>query len=276
MDEPRDRTAVRARPRPSFRRVGVACLLVASTLMLALPATPLVAAEIEPDADKILRAMTAHLSRLKAFTARYDVDNEIIDVDGQKLQFSSSGTLAVERPNKLRVTRKGAFAEAELVFDGSTISIVGRQANVYAQLPSPGSAIEEAVEELRAATGIDAPGADLLAADSYAVLTEDVVEGSHIGTGVVGGVECEHLAFRNPRVDWQIWIAKGDKPLPMKYVVTTKWITGAPQFTLRLADWNEAPQLGADRFVFTAPPGARKLETVHADAIGEIMPEATP
>jgi hypothetical protein len=129
------------------------------------------------------------------------------------------------------------------------------------------------VEELRASTGLDAPGMDLLSADPYSVLTEDVSQGVHVGTGIVGGVECEHLAFRNPRVDWQIWISKGEPPLPMKYVITTKWVTGAPQFGLRLSNWNVAPQFDATLFTFTAPPDAKKLEGVQADAIGEVTLE---
>lgn len=98
---------------------------------------------------------------------------------------------------------------------------------------------------------------------------EKLAQGVHVGTGFVGGIECEHLAFRNPRVDWQIWISKGERPLPMKYVITTKWVTGAPQFTLRLANWNVAPQFAASEFTFAAPPDARKLEGLQADAIGE-------
>ena len=59
-----------------------------------------------------------------------------------------------------------------------------------------------------------------------------------MGTGPVGGIDCDHLAFRNPRVDWQIWIQKGEQPLPLKYVITTKWVTGAPQYSLRLSEWD--------------------------------------
>lgn len=276
MDRPQRSTAGRSSPRrgPGVRRLRSAILLVASALLLGSAGTPVAAGTIEADAEKILRAMTGHLAGLKAFTATYDVDNEMVDVGGQKLQFSGSGTIAVERPGKLHVTRKGAFADAELIFDGGKISIVGKAINAYAQIESPGPTIDEAVEELRAATGLDAAGADLIAADPYAVLTEDVTEGIHVGTGFVGGVECEHLAFRNPRVDWQIWISKGEQPLPMKYVVTTKWVTGAPQFTLRLSDWNAAPQFVAGQFAFAPPPGARKLEGVQADAIGELTLEA--
>ena len=245
----------------------------ACALAFGLAGGPAYAQQIEPEADKILRAMADYVAGLKAFTVNYDADDEVVDMEGQKLQYSASGSVALERPGKLHVSRKGAFVDAELTFDGKTISIHGKEANVYGQLESPGPTIDDAVEEVRAATGFDASGADLFAADPYGVLTEDATKGVYVGTGPVGGVECDHLAFRNPRVDWQIWVQKGDQPLPLKYVITTKWVTGAPQYALRLSNWNVAPQIDQARFTFTAPDGATKLEGISADAIGELSAE---
>jgi hypothetical protein len=240
---------------------------------LGLSVAPASAQQIDPEADKVLHSMADYVAGLKAFTVNYDADSEIVDTDGQKLQYSASGSVAIERPGKLKVSRKGAFAEAVLTFDGKTISIYGKKANVYGQLESPGPTIDDAVEEVRAATGFDASGADLFAADSYAVLTEDATKGVYVGTGLVDGVECDHLAFRNPRVDWQIWVQKGAQPLPLKFVVTTKWVTGAPQYAVRLSDWNVAPQIDAAEFTFAAPDGAKKLGQISADQIGELSVE---
>lgn len=256
----------------SVSRFGIRLASLAVGVGLAV--MPAAAQGIEPEAEKILRSMSSYLSGLATFTAEYDVDDEVVDTAGQKLQYSASGSIALERPSKLHFARKGSFVDAEVVFDGTNISVWGKKLNVYAQIPSPGPTLDEAVEEMRAATGLDVSGADLLSADPYAVLTDDVISGVHVGDGIVGGVECDHLAFRNPRVDWQIWIQKGDQPLPMKYVITTKWVTGAPQYTLRLKNWNIAPTLDQKQFEFTIPPGATKLETFQADAIGEFSQEA--
>lgn len=145
--------------------------------------------------------------------------------------------------------------------------------NVYAQIESPGSSVEEALEELRASTGLDAPGADLLAGDPYAILTDGVTQGDVVGSAFVGGVECDHLAFRTDMVDWQIWISKGDMPLPLKYVITTKWVTGAPEYSLRLGNWKTEGAEAAE-FAFTPPADARKVERVYADVTGELSLEA--
>jgi hypothetical protein len=256
--------------------LSISCLSIsfaALAVSFGLAVAPAAAQEIEPAADKLLHSMADYLAGLKTFTAEYDVDDEVITTAGQKLQYSASGSIAVERPGKLHSTRKSGFIDAELTFDGSNISILGKKANVYAQLPSPGPTIDDAVEELRAATGLDISGADLLASDAYSVLTEDAIEGSYVGSSIVGGVECDHIAFRNPRVDWQIWIQKGEHPLPLKYVITTKWITGAPQYTLHLRNWDIAPKLDEKQFAFTVPAGATKLEEIQVDEIGELAGE---
>ena len=238
---------------------------------LAVPAAH--AQQIESEADKILHSMADYVAGLKSFTVNYEVETEVVELDGQKLQHNGSGSVAVERPGKLRFSRKGAFVDVELTFDGKTISIYSRKANAYAQLESPGPTIDDAVEEVRAATGFDAAGADLFAADSYAVLTEDTTKGVYVSSDPIGGFECDHLAFRNPRVDWQVWIKKGEQPLPLKYVITTKWVTGAPQFAVRLSDWNLTPQIDPAQFTFKAPEGARKVKEISGDEIGELSAE---
>lgn len=117
------------------------------------------------------------------------------------------------------------------------------------------------------------PGAELLDADPYTGLVTNVLSSDYLGTVYVHGVECHYLTFRTARVDWQLWVRTGDKPLPMKYVITSKWVASAPQFSIRYRDWDTNPQIEARQFSFSAPKGARKLETIPVNALGEFMSE---
>jgi hypothetical protein len=252
------------------RAVGVAGVAIT----VALSAAPAWSQRaIDADADTILHAMTDQLKTLTSFNVEYDTDHEIVDKQGQKIQYSASGTLAVSRPSGLWMTRKGPYADVEAFFDGKAVSLYGKGLNVYAQVDSPGPSIDEALQEFRISTGLDAVGADLLAADPYLVLTDGVVSGSLVGSAYVGGVECDHLAFRNDLVDWQIWISKGNRKLPMKYVITTKWVTGAPQYTLRVRNWS-TEKVDVQMFSFKPPAGAKKLDAVYSDAVGDLVLEA--
>lgn len=122
-----------------------------------------------------------------------------------------------------------------------------------------------------AQTGLPAPGADLLFANTYGMLTQDTTQGSYIGISYIDGIPCHHLAFREDEVDWQLWVQKGDTPLPMKYVITSKWQNAAPQYEIRYRNWNTDAKIPKDAFVFTPPKDALDLGSIQVDEIGELL-----
>jgi len=249
------------------RGVSVALLGIGFGLSVG----PALATEgINRDADEILRSMSKFLAGTKAFSVSADISNEVVTLEGQKLQLSAYSTVLIERPSRFYVTRQGTFADAALFYDGKQLTIFGKTANAYLQTEVAGT-IDDAIHAIESRTGLSMPGADLLLSDPYAVLTSGVTSSGYYGKAYVGGVECHHLAFRTPKVDWQLWVKAGDQPLPMKYVITTKWLTGAPQYSVQLSNWNLKPVIAGDRFAFVAPKGARKLEALPVDEAGELM-----
>jgi hypothetical protein len=210
------------------------------------------------DSADLLKAMADYAAAQKSITATFDSDVEVITSDLQKIQFASSGQLKMTRPDKLRIKRTGGYADVDLVYDGKTVSLYGNNAKAYVQTDAPGT-IDELVDAIQSKTGGAMPGTDLLLSNSYDVLTSDVIEGHHVGQGVVDGVECEHLAFRGHDTDWQIWIQTGAQPIPRKYVITSKTLAGAPQYTLRIKEWKTDAISDAEAFAFKPPEGATKV-----------------
>jgi hypothetical protein len=224
-----------------------------------------------PDATRILQAMSSYMTALKAFTVDFRVESEVVDTSGQKLEFNNSGEVAVQRPNRLYSRRTGAATDGELYFDGKTVTLFGRTLNGYVHWPGP-TTIDQALEAVRSNTDLDLPAADLLYPDPASGLLTDVQSGTYLGRDDIDGVPCDHLAFRARKVDWQLWVRSGDTPVPVKYVITTKWVTGAPQYSLHLTHWNLRPQLDAQRFEFTPPKGATQHtpESVKVNELGEV------
>ena len=209
-------------------------------------------------ARSILKAMADFMAGASSLQMSVETDIEVITPDLQKIQFASSGQAALVRPDKLRASRLGGYADIEMVFDGRTLTLHDRHARAYAQVEAVAT-IDQLIDRLRDEHGVEAPAADLLLTGVYKALTEGVVDAKHIGRGVIDDVECEHLAFRNEDTDWQIWIAVGPRPLPHKYVITSKTVNSAPQFTLRLRDWKVDAAMPAGAFTFLPPADARKL-----------------
>ena len=210
------------------------------------------------DAAKVLKAMSDYTGEQKSISATFDSDIEIITPDLQKIQFTSSGQLKLSRPDKLQIRRTGGYADVELVYDGKMLSLYGNNAKSYVQADAPGT-VDQLIDTLQAKAGAAMPGTDLLLSKSYDELMTDVIDSKHIGQGVVDGVECEHLAFRGADTDWQIWIETGARPVPRKYVITSKTLAGAPQYTLRIKDWKTDAIADADAFVFKPPADATKV-----------------
>jgi hypothetical protein len=223
------------------------------------------------DPGKILKAMSDYVAGQKTLSITFDSDIEVITSTLQKIQFTSSGQVHLSRPDKLRATRTGGYRDVEIVFDGKTLTVNNKDANDFAQVESPGS-IDQLIDVLRDKHGVVAPGADLLFSNVYDVMTADVVEGAHIGKGVIDGVECDHLAFRNTDTDWQIWIETGARPIPRKYVITSKGVAAAPQYTLRIKEWKT--DVPADAFAFKPAQGAKKVALNELNDIDEV-PQGT-
>jgi len=231
---------------------------VALSLIVVLGTSAGVKAD-EADAKRILKAMSDFMGAQKSFSFEFDATLEVVTKDEQRLALASSGTVTLNRPDKIRVTRAGGFADTEMSFDGKTLTLLGKDLNHYAQLDVPGT-IDHLVDELRDTYQRPLPAADLLLANSYDALMLDVVDVKDLGSGVIGGVECDFLAFRTNEVDWQIWIAQGKRPYPYRFVITSKRISGGPQYTIQTRDWKAGGEVAATDFSFKNPTRAAKVE----------------
>jgi len=234
-----------------------------------------IASAEEGDAQSILKAMADYVSRQENLSLKYDADVEVVTPAVEKIQFSASGDVTLSRPNRFRISRTGGYADVELVSDGTTVTVHDRGGNQFAQVPGAGS-FDEVVDRLRVEALLELPGADLLLSKPYEELKAGVLEAKHIGRGVVEGVECEHLAFRNLDTDWQIWVEVGEHPVPRKYVITSKAIGAAPQYTLRLRDWKAGVNPAPDAFTFRPPAGSSGVAITLLKEIDEIPAGIVP
>jgi hypothetical protein len=247
--------------------------LLASILVAPLVAGPTRVHAQENDAKSLLKAMSDYLSSQKTIQLTFDSDIEIITPQLEKIQFTNSGEALLSRPDKLHAHRLGGYADVEMFFDGKIVSVYGKHINSYAQFDVPGN-VDHLIKALREGHGVALPGADLLLSNSYDVLTEDVKEAKYIGRGVIDGVECEHLAFRNFETDWQLWVEAGKNPIPRKMVITSKTINNAPQYTLRVKSWKTGIEPAPDAFAFNPPAGAKKLSHDALIELDELPPGA--
>jgi hypothetical protein len=261
-----------------FHRPGNRTLLPKSALArlplgivaIVLAASP--AFSQADDAKQILKSMSDYLASQQNLTSDFDVGLGVMTTEGQKIEFTASGTTSLARPNKLLAMRRGGYSDVEVVFDGQQVTVADRFHKDYTQIKATGT-VDQLLDQIRTKYGVELPGADLLMSNSYNELMTDVVEARHVGEGVVGGRDCEHLAFRNQDTDWQIWIRKGDQPLPCKLVITSKQEKGMPEYSVTFRDW----KMGAaneSTFTFTPPSGFKSVSLQELRGVSDLPAQA--
>ena len=254
----------------------VAAALVAITLSAAAQGPAVLppnsslgeAPGIEEKADSLMQQMSDYLASLKRFTVSTEATIEVVLKTGQKLQYASASETHVHRPNKLRSERKGDNAHLRLYYDGKSVTLYGARQNYYAVAPAPPT-LDAATDEARDRFGLAAPGADMLYSNVWAGLKTDVISGFCVGPSFVRGIPCQHLAFRGKVVDFQVWIQDGSKPLPVKYVITSKNTPSCPEFGVVFTKWNVSPGFADDIFTFTPPKGSMKIKFLELPKPGQ-------
>ena len=216
---------------------------------------------IDPRADKLLRASTDFVAKQKQFNVETRSSLEVVLVSGQKIQFDHTARQSIQRPNKMRVERTGDLVDQAFYYDGRSLTLSHPSEKFYATVAAPDT-LEAMLDLARTKLDIVAPAGDFIYKDAYGILMDGVTEGFVVGKGVVEGVRCDHLAFRAPHVDWQIWVQEGSQPLPRKIVITTRDVVNAPQFSVVVTKWDLKPAFTAQTFTFTPPGGAKKVEFV--------------
>jgi hypothetical protein len=247
--------------------------LMVSALAAAFTIAPVSAWSQESDATALLKAMSDYVGSQKTIKLAFDSDIEIITPQLEKIQFTNSGEALLHRPDKLRAHRKSGHADVTMFFDGKSVKIYEKHVNGYAQFEAPGS-VDQLFHALREGHGAALPGADLLLSNSYELLKAGVMEAKIIGRGIIDGIECEHLAFRNFDTDWQLWVEAGKNPIPRKMVVTSKTMNSAPQYTIRIKSWETGVEISSSDFTFTPPADAEKLDHNALIEFDELPPGA--
>jgi len=235
--------------------------------LILLPGFASVLQADESDAKRILKSMSDYMGAQTALAIEFDATLGIVTTEGQVLDLASSGSVVINRPDKIRAKRSLGFADIETVFDGKTLTLLGKKYNLYTQLEVPGT-LDHLIDELKNTYNLPLPAADLLLSASYDELMHDVIDIKDLGTGVVGGVTCDFLAFRTEEVDWQIWIAQGEKPYPCRFSITTKLMEGSPTYVVQTMSWKTGSDVKQDDFQFHNSTDAEKVELESLKGVG--------
>ncbi len=208
----------------------------------------------------ILKRTLNLLANQKQFSFTAELGFDVVQGDGQKIEFGSRRRLIIQRPHRIRLeSQKRNGQQLQVIYNGSEISFFSARENKYAIKPKTGTLddfLNVLVEELE----VEIPLAQVGYKDFPEIIMEKIDAGFIIGESTVAGIVCDHLAFRNDQTDFQIWIRKSGKPLPVRWVITYKHNEGQPQFWVQFIEWNLNPKIEDSTFSFIPPKGAERIQ----------------
>ncbi len=239
-------------------------LLLGLALLLPLhaaekaPAAPTPPPAIDPAALAPLQRMSDTLAAAKAFTFRSRNLLEVPAVTGQFVTLVSTGEVTVRRPNKISARLAGEAPAFDFFYDGETVAAYAPATSVYSLAKAPAT-IDEMLSGLQTETGIRFATAPLLRSNPYAALTRDLTSALVVGPTRIDGIACNHLAFRSPGVNWEIWLEANARSLPRRIAVTFTDRPNFPRTLVEFTAWNLHPWISNATFTFTPPAGAREI-----------------
>jgi hypothetical protein len=213
---------------------------------------------IEQRALDLLADMSDYLAEAKTmtFTAKAMMEAQ---VNGQLLHFWSRSEVTLKRPNGLKILTQSDSKPLNIFFDGKTLSVLAPKDNMYAAIAAPAT-LDELIPFAVEKAGIMTNYYDILTSDPFAHLTDDLSSAFSAGQSTISGTLCDHLAFKGEDIEWEIWIATGDKPLPLMMTLTYLKVPDQPRFILHYSNWKLNALVAKGTFAFMKPAGAVKIE----------------
>ncbi|WCD78183.1 DUF2092 domain-containing protein [Pseudomonas sp. TUM22785] len=236
-------------------------------LVLALvTCTALAAEEDAPDPGALaaLVKMGEHLRGLQQYAIDAESDSDQLLENGQALVVHARTQLLVSAPDKLRVQVTSTDYQRSLFYDGQQFTLYDSRQGYFGREVAPTSQ-EELLALLGERYGIQLPLADLIHWGPDTAQRVGIGSALHVGTEQVGDQSCEHYAYRQPGLDWQLWLRQGAEPLPCKRVLTRLDQPERPRHSVTY-QWDTLPMVGPTDFVFTPPEGAKPVPLLELQA----------
>ena len=213
--------------------------------------------DVDPDSIAALNKMGTYLRSLKAFQVVSAITRDDVLDDGQTVQFDSRVDLLARVPDRLRAEVNSSERHRFYFYNGKTFTIFAARVNYYATMPAPPT-LSKLAKELDDKFDLELPLQDLFYWGTADAKIDEIKKATDVGPSEVGGITCEHYAFHQEGLDWQVWIQQGDYPLPLKLVLTTLTDEARPQYSSVLT-WNLAPSFNEAAFDFDPPNDAQKI-----------------
>jgi hypothetical protein len=214
-------------------------------------------AMVDAQALAAMSKMADYMRTLQTFQVVTATQRDEVDAFGQLLTFGGETTYRVKSPDAFVIDVVEDNKARQYIYDGKSVTIFAPRMGFYAKFAAPPT-IRQTLDVAHDKYGVAVPLDDLFSWNRGDTDHKNLTSAHVVGPAKVAGQDTMHYAFRQRGIDWQIWIAEGNKPLPLKVVIVASNDPARPQFEAELT-WDTAVTFAADAFAFTPPADAKLI-----------------
>ena len=240
--------------RPFRSGLLLAVLLAAPWAWSTAGAAPPTASETvgdatrDPDAIAALERMGKALRALPQFSLSAVTRTDYVLDDGQKLALAGTVNYKVLGPDRFFVEIRSEHQHRQLFYDGHTLTIASPDKKFYALVENLDRSSQALLSDSATRLGIEFPLADLFLWGTPGFPTERIDSALFVGTDRIDDQPTRHYAFRQPGVDWQVWISDTTR-LPLQLLITSHADPALPSYLATLS-WDTRSAVAASDLVF--------------------------
>jgi Predicted periplasmic protein len=241
------------------------CMLAFAISMNAQQTQTMPAPSVDKKTDALLRGMSDLLSKSNSFTFHTKEMHDKVRPSGKIVQVSLTREVAVRRPDGVwmhALTKASDQSrELNLWYDGKTVTLQSNHEKVYARAKVPPN-IDEALDYIGSTLNLPTPMGDVLYSSPYDSFMGPDTSGKYVKLTKIEGKSCHELAFKNPILNWVMWIADGETPLLCKLEIQYKHDYGKPKISMTFLDWNLNAQIAETQFTHVPPADFRRIKII--------------
>lgn len=217
-----------------------------------------IAAVREAKAVEAIQQMSQFIDSLEEYAIKGSSSSDARLPGGLVVSNLQDINVVFDLPGSMHFEKSDGEGTQHLIIHEGHLTLFNSEEGYYAHAETP-EGVEQAVNFAFDELEIDLPLMDLIRKDTFSHLvdTNDSVL-FLTDQARVKGVPCDQVAIRSAELDIQIWIQKGETPLPRRLILTSKWSGGAPRFVADM-EWDLSPSIAKDEFDFTPPEGASEI-----------------
>jgi hypothetical protein len=220
--------------------------------------------KLEPKAVNALKTMGSFLRNQESFSVKAVSETDYKLDDGQTVRMEKQGDLYVRRPDHLRANVTSDRKDRQFFYDGKTFVMYAPRMGYYTRIEAPPN-LNELADTLELRYGVELPMVDLFRWGTDQAPLDQLTSAKYIGPATVDGVQTDQYAFRQKGLDWQLWIQRGDKPVPRKILLTTTDDPSRPQHSVEMA-WRLDANQSDSTFTFIPPKTAAQIDITEQNA----------